>query len=152
MVPPTLASFIEEGLGIHIATRSYRFEPNGGRALAVKVSEDGALLTVYLATVALDRLLPDLQASGQAAVGFARPVDEKACQLKGLFVSARPARQDERSLIDAQWNGFLDNLGRIGIPREPLARWTLWPASAVTIKVTAIFEQTPGPGAGEPMR
>src|SRR5690606_13445323 len=36
-----LAAFLEEGLVIHIATRSAALEPDGARVLAVKVDEDG---------------------------------------------------------------------------------------------------------------
>lgn len=152
MIGAELAGFLEQGLGIHIATRNSRFEPNGARALAVKVHEDGVHVTVYLASIAARRLLADLGANGQAAVGFARPEDERACQLKGTFISRRTAREDERAIVDRQFDGFVHQLGLIGIPSEPLARWTRWPADALTIKVTALFEQTPGPNAGAPMR
>jgi hypothetical protein len=151
MINRTLAGFLEEGVGIHIATRNSEFLPNGARALAVKVDEDGTHLVVYVSSVAARRLLPDLEANGQAAVGFGRPVDERACQVKGVFVNARAATARERRTVDAQWEGFLTQLNRIGIPREPLARWPTWPATAIRLKATALFEQTPGPGAGAPM-
>jgi hypothetical protein len=152
MVDRSLATFIEGSVGIHLATRNAGFEPNGGRALAARVDAGGAHLTVYVATVVAERLRADLETNGQVAVGFARPTDERACQLKGQLVSLRDAEPAERDVIETQWKAFLQALGCIGIPSEPLARWPRWPASAVTLKVTAIFEQTPGAGAGEPMR
>jgi hypothetical protein len=91
MIEPDLRAFLEGGLGIHIGTRTARLEPNGARALAVKVEEDRLHLIVYLAEVAARRVVPDLRANGAIAVGFARPVDERACQIKGIFVNARPA-------------------------------------------------------------
>ena len=45
--------------------------------------------------VGADAVLADLEANGQAAVVFARPEDDRACQVKGTFVSARPATDDE---------------------------------------------------------
>lgn len=151
VIADELAAFLEEGLGIHIATRNGRFEPSGARALALRVHEDREHVTVYLASVAAERLMDDLRANGQAAVGVARPVDERACQLKGFFVESRDARPDERALIDRQFDGFIDNLGQIGIPGAPLSGWARWPATAITLKTTALFEQTPGPNAGVPM-
>jgi hypothetical protein len=149
MIDEQLASFLQEGLGIHIGTRNERLEPNGARAIAVKVEDNGTHLVVYVAKVASSRVLPDLQANGQAAVSFGRPVDERACQVKGIFVSARPARANERPLLMRQWEGFRDNLEQIGIPRGGMERWITWPAVAIRLKVTALFEQTPGPDAGK---
>jgi hypothetical protein len=148
MINPDLAGFLEQGLGIHIGTRDAQRQPEGARAIAVKVDEDGVHVVVHLAEVASARILPNLEASGQAALAFARPVDERACQVKGIFVSARPTRDDERPLLEAQWDGFLRQLESIGIPRIGTTGWATWPAMAIRLKVTAIFDQTPGPQAG----
>lgn len=151
MIDPQLAEFLREGLGIHVGSRDERLRPNGARAVAVKTDEDGLHLTVYLAKAAAGRILPDLEANGQAAVSFGRPTDDRACQVKGIFVSARPARIGERAHVLGQWNAFLDNLERIGIPRQNAVNWTTWPAVAIRLKVNAVFEQTPGPLAGVPL-
>ena len=148
MIEPDLRAFLEGGLGIHIGTRTARLEPNGARALAVKVEEDLLHLIVYLADAAASRVVPDLRANGAVAVGFARPIDERACQIKGIFVEARPAASDERRLIEEQWDGFRGNLERIGIPRIGTSGWPTWPAMAIRFRATTIFEQTPGPDAG----
>jgi hypothetical protein len=151
MIPPALAAFLQEGLGIHIATRNGALEPKGARALAISIDPDGTHLTVYVAANAARRLMPDLLANGQAAVGFARPIDERACQVKGVFVGGRDASADEEGFVRGQWEAFLRTLNLVGIPREPIAHWSVWPATAIRLKVTAIFDQTPGPGAGEPI-
>jgi hypothetical protein len=151
MLDPTLAAFLREGLGIHIGTCNHRLEPNGARALAVTVEDDGAHLVVYVAEVAAARLLPDLAANGRAAVSFGRPVDDRACQVKGDFVSARPAAANVREMVRAQFDAFRANLELIGIPRAGSANWVVWPAVAIRLRVTAVFEQTPGPAAGTPL-
>src|SRR5262245_16267536 len=146
MIEPDLCAFLEGGVGIHIGTRTARLEPNGARALAVKVEEDRLHLIVYLAEVAARRVLPEPRANG--AVGFARPVDERACQIKGIFVEVRPAAGDERRVIEEQFDGFRANLERIGIPKIGTSGWPTWPAVAIRFRATTIFEQTPGPDAG----
>ena len=93
-----------------------------------------------------------VEANGQAAVSFGRPIDDKACQIKGTFVSSRAARPGERAEIVAQFESFLTNLEEIGIPRRLAQRWPTWPCTAIRLKATAVFTQTPGPGAGEPVR
>lgn len=151
MIEPELAAFLQEGLGIHLGTRNGQLEPNGARAAAVGIDDDGLHLVVYLADAAAGRLLPDLRSSGEAAVVFARPTDDRSCQVKGRFVSARPARAHERAFVLAQWDGFLQNLERIGIPRAVAEGWIAWPAVAVLLRATAVFDQTPGPSAGDPL-
>jgi hypothetical protein len=151
MIEPQLAAFLQEGVGIHIGTRNESFEPNGARAIAVTVDPDGTHLVVYVAKVAARRILPDLEANGQVAVGFGRPIDDRACQVKGVFTGARAATAAERPVVVKQWDGFMASLAQIGIPREVTREWVTWPAVAIRLKATAIFNQTPGPDAGTPI-
>jgi hypothetical protein len=151
VIDKALAEFLEGGVAIHLGTRNDLLEPTGARATAVKVDDDGVHVLVYVPTVAARRVLPDLESNGHAALVFARPVDDRACQLKGRFVSARQARRDERAVIDAQWKRFLDNLAHIGIPASLQERWARWPSLAIHLRATALFTQTPGPDAGAPL-
>jgi hypothetical protein len=151
MIDRNLAAFLQDGVGIHIGTRNARLEPNGARAIAVHVEDDGAHLVVYVPKNAVQRVLPDLRDNGQAALVFGRPTDDRACQVKGTFVSSRSARAHERPLLNAQWDGFMEKLERIGVPRASMAGWTTWPAVAIRLRATVVFEQTPGPAAGTPL-
>jgi len=151
MIDSQLAAFLEEGVGIHIGTRNEALQPNGSRALAVTVEEDGRAMVVYVAQVAAARLLPDLESNGQVAVSFGRPIDDRACQVKGVFVDARAASDADRPEVSRQWNGFLTSLEQIGIPRAVTLGWVTWPALAIRLRPNAVFEQTPGPGAGAPI-
>ena len=151
MIHRELAAFLQEGVGIHIATRNQSLQPNGARAIAVTVDADGEHLVVYVARAAAARLLPDLEANGQAAVGFGRPIDDRACQVKGVFVSVRDATDGEQAAVLAQWDGFLGSLEKIGVPRAATRSWVTWPAVAIRLRANALFDQTPGPGAGAPL-
>ena len=75
----------------------------------------------------LEAVLDDLQANGQAAIVFARPEDDRACQVKGTFVSVRPASDDESVLVHEQYAGFLRQLQIIGMPGESTRSWIVWP-------------------------
>lgn len=149
MIEPGLASFLEEGLSLHIGTRDSHLHPEGARAAALKVDADGRHLTVYVPEAAMVRLRPHLDDNGLAAISIGRPQDDRACQVKGTVVDVRAAREDERALVAEQWDGFMRQLELIGIPRELAGGWAMWPASAVRIRITAVFEQTPGPQAGQ---
>jgi hypothetical protein len=148
MIDPEIAEFVQGAVGIHVGTRNGRLEPNGARALAAVVDDTGSHLVVYLAKVAAERLLPDLHDNGQIAVSFGRPVDERACQVKGVFVGVRDALEDERERVGAHWERYLANLEEIGIARGGSNEWATWPCSAIRLRVTAVFEQSPRPGTG----
>jgi hypothetical protein len=152
MIDKNLSSFLEEGLGVYVGTRNAALEPNGARGAAVRVEEGGTHAVVYVAEISAPRILPDLESNGQIAVSVGRPKDDRACQVKGLFTGARPAAEEERDVVIAQWDRFRSALEYIGIPRAMTAAWMAWPAVALRFKVTAVFEQTPGPAAGTPMR
>ena len=149
MIDKLLAAFLEGGVGVHIGTRNAELEPNGARAIAVKVERDRRHLRVFISNVAARRVLPDLEANGQAALTFARPTDERACQVKGVFVDVRKLESEELAHARQQWSDFLDNLEYIGIPRIASRTWVDVPDLAVRLRVTEIFDQTPGPGAGK---
>jgi hypothetical protein len=151
MIDKDLAAFLQEGVGIHIGTRNAALQPNGIRALAVTVEDDGLHVVVYAAQIAAARVLPDLADNGQIAIGFGRPVDDRACQVKGVAIGTRAATEAERAVVAAQWDGFLGSLEQIGIPRAATTTWVTWPAVAIRVRVNALFNQTPGPGAGAPI-
>ncbi|HEX7086162.1 MAG TPA: hypothetical protein VF198_07345 [Vicinamibacterales bacterium] len=148
MIDTQLASFLQEGLGIYLGTRDDALRPEGARALAAAIDADGAHVTVYAAEIAAERLRANLESNGQIAVSFARPIDDRACQVKGVCVGIRPASGEERPLIDGQWAAFMRSLDAIGIPSSLAGAWVTWPALAIRLRVTAVFDQTPGPHAG----
>lgn len=151
MIPRALANFLEQGLSIHIGTRDEDLRPAGARAAAAVVEGSGEHLVVFIADVAVARLLDDIRGNGQVAVDFGRPEDDRACQVKGSVLEIRPATLEEQPTVLTQWQGFLSQLEKIGIPRKMATGWAHWPATAIRLKVTAVFEQTPGPLAGTPI-
>ncbi len=144
-----MAEFLQQGVAIHIGTRSERFEPNGARAVALRVEEDREHVIAYVPAIAAPRLLRDLEGNGHGAVTVARPIDDRAAQVKGLFVSSWHATDEERPLVQAQWERCLGRLEVIGIPQVAAANWAVWPCIAIRLRVNAVFDQTPGPRAGE---
>ena len=148
MIAKELAEFVQSGVAVHIGTRDAELQPEGARALGALVEVDGRHVVVYVSEAAARRILPNLEANGQAAVVFARPTDDRACQIKGHFAGARAATAEERPRVGAHWELFFHNMARIGIPAVTAARWPTWPAVAIRVRATAVFDQTPGPQAG----
>ena len=148
MLDDSLATFLQQGVAINIGTRNARLEPNASYVGAAVVDGDRRHLTVYVPEVGAAAVLADLEANGQAAIVFARPEDDRACQVKGTYVSHRPAAAEEEPEVHRQYHGFLHQLSLIGMPGESSRTWIVWPAIAVRLRVTAVFDQTPGPKAG----
>jgi hypothetical protein len=148
MIDAELASFLQQGIAIHLGTRNERLEPNGVRVIAVRVEDDGEHVIAYVPAGGSDQIVPDLETNGRAAIVFSRPPDERACQLKGTQAGIRMATDDERGFVEAQWDRWIERLTTIGLLRETFDHWPAWPCVAIRVRVTAIFNQTPGPGTG----
>jgi len=151
MIDAALALFLQQGLAINIGTRNARLEPHAAYAPAARVEPDGTHVVVFVPVIGAAAVLADLSANGQAAIVFARPEDDRACQVKGVFVSAAEARDDDQPFVLAQWHGFLRQLEIIGTPGESTRTWITWPCVAIRLRVTALYSQTPGPDAGAPL-
>lgn len=151
MLTTELAAFIEAGQVVHIGTRNEELDATGMLAVAATVDADRTHVTVYLPVEGADEVLANLQANGRVALCFARPPDERACQVKGVFVGVRRAAAKERRIIGAQWEHSLQQLEQIGHSRALQASCATWPCLAVRVRATEVFNQTPGPGAGAPL-
>ncbi len=151
VIPKELAAFLESGLSITAGTRDADLWPDGTRAYALQVHEDREHLTAYFHAKAAPALLENLAACPLIALSVDQPSDSRACQIKGSVTGSRRARAAERALVERQIDGFLAQLETIGIPRAMTAGWRFWPCVAVDLRITHLFEATPGPGAGDPL-
>jgi hypothetical protein len=151
MIDEALTTFIHGGLAAHIGTRNAACLPNGARLTAVRVEPDRRHIVAYVPEIGSQILMADLESNGQAAVTATRPTDDRSCQLKGEFVERWTPGEDEREFALGQWQGFLNQLEMIGLPPSAAVNWASWPCVAVRIRVTALFNQTPGPNAGAPL-
>ena len=147
-----LAGFLESGLAIVMASRDGDLQADGAVAWAARIHESREQLTLFLHEQAAAEMLPNLEKHPEMAINFDKPTLHKACQVKGRYLSSRPARADERAIVDRQVEGFAGELVAIGIPREATAAWVTWPCVAFEMTVLQLFEQTPGPGSGEPLK
>ena len=147
-----LAEFLESGLAIVVGVRDGDLNPDGAAAWAVEVDEERSRFTVYLHEIAAAELMRFLRSHAEIAINLDQPTSHRACQAKGVFVGTRAARDDERELVDRQVEGFRKDLAEIGFPPALTAAWRTWPCTALDVQVTQLFEQTPGPGTGGPLK
>ncbi len=147
-----LAEFLRSGLSIVVATRDDKLEPDGAPVWGVVVDDDRTHLTIFLNVAAGKAVLKNLERHQEIAVVFDKPSTHRACQAKGVFTNSRPAKATERREILRQVESFRNDLEQIGIPMAMTEAWKPWPCLGLQFRVTELFEQTPGPGTGGPLK
>jgi hypothetical protein len=152
VISDELAGFLQSGLSINVATRDDELQAEGAVAWAVQIHDNRSRMTVFLPDNSARPLLRNLKAHPEIALLFDKPTSHRACQVKGRFISSRRAKAADRAEVERQLGGLSEDLEAIGIPRAMTAEWRIWPCIAIELQATHFFEQTPGPGAGEPLR
>ena len=99
-------------------------------------------------------VLDDIAATGMIAVVFSQPSTHLTIQLKGSDAKLARVTQVDRAVADRHLQAWVDDLRLIGYTSE-FARAVRGRAeqglAAITFTPTAAFQQTPGPGAGQPL-
>jgi len=148
-VPEDLVDYLESGVSILVGTRDARNIPEVARGVGAAVSKDRTKVTVYLTEAWSEVPLANLAGNGEIAVGFSRPLDNFAIQLKGRVTAIVRSASADRSVVDRYHNVYGEQLYMTGLPRSITRRLAFWPAAAVTFEVRDLFLQTPGPDAGK---
>jgi hypothetical protein len=104
-----------------------------------------------LPTATASRTLSNLGENPRIAVTVSLPRTHRTLQLKGGVVNARPARDDERPLVERRFAEFAACVEEVGVSPWVTATVTRWPCWAVEFRVEDLFVQTPGPRAGQPL-
>ncbi|RIK62154.1 MAG: hypothetical protein DCC64_11620 [Planctomycetota bacterium] len=148
VIDETLADFLQSGLACAVATRDARLVPDCVLAVGVRIERDRRHATVFVHDTISRRTLANLKHNGQIAVTLEHLPDHHAIQLKGEVT--RVAAATEADIADATrfHAGFVKEIEYVGVAPRFSRRLAFLPCHAVTFRVEAIFEQTPGPKAG----
>ena len=124
------------------------------RAFAPRVAPDRRTIDVFVGRAQSTTCLANLSRGTSMSVISGTPVDYRGIQFKGTV--ARRHDVGDGDVDDAAWlkrcrRLYVEALDRVGIPRVHGDR--LWCRDMVrlTLAPTALFRQTPGPGAGDPL-
>jgi hypothetical protein len=150
LITPELARFLEGPNSIIVATQDGQRMPECARGLLLRCQGDD--VTVWLPSAVSARTEANLAADPRIAVAAELPSAHLTRQLKGVVTRVLTAPESHRSLLEEGFEAFVQQCGSVGIPRRLLERVIRWPATEVHLRVNAVFDQTPGPGAGEPLR
>ena len=81
---------------------------------------------------------------------FGRPIDDRACQVKGMFLKASTGGETSAQFVMAQWEGFRDS-SKDRDPSRGVSGLGDVAGGGDQAQATALFDQTPGPQAGAPL-
>jgi hypothetical protein len=126
--------------------------PAGCRAVGAVTSDELKTLTVYVPIATSREVLANIAANKRLALVATYPPDHSTVQVKGRTTGVRLAADAEEALVRARLELFAASLDHLGIPRRVTMAINHWPAFAIDFTIEEIFEQTPGPKAGTPIR
>jgi hypothetical protein len=147
------AALMARHVSVIVGTRDARQRPHVMRAVGCRLSSDRRRVTVLMPQTSGQAVLDDLRDNGQIAVVFSEPSSNRTLQLKGHDATVAPCEPGDAALAEAYLQGFVDEIGQLGFAAEVAHTMLRHDETlmAVHFSVAAAFEQTPGPGAGEPL-
>jgi hypothetical protein len=149
LLGPELVEFIESPVMILFATRDEEGRPMIGRGSGARVDRQSGHLRFLASRCQWPRAVGEALAGRPIATTYVRASDYKACQIKGRILEARLADAAGQALGQTYVAEQLARMLALGVTQMQLSS-TLSDKELVclTIEPQAIFEQTPGPGAG----
>jgi hypothetical protein len=153
--PPLLteavAAFMQRHTSMNVAARDAQNRPAIARGLGCRVSDDRLRITVFLSTTHSAQVLQCLRENGVIAMAVTRPKTHETYQFKGRVLDIAPLSDEDRAAMAAYQDSLVEELGNIGY-RPEFTRMLVAGGEdgvAVVFEPLEMFNQTPGPKAGE---
>ena len=151
MIPRKIIRFLEERATLGFAaTRDGGLVPCGHRVSGWQIDATGGTLTAFVAPFG-NRLIGALVDNGRIALTFEELGTHETYQIKGRYLSHRPARPAEIEIAGRARERFAKAVRSLYHDEQlagALKASIPTPNLAVEIEVHEVFLQTPGPGAG----
>ena len=142
-----LQRFLDEGVSVFVATVDAEGIPTCCRGVAL-ASKDDDTITVYVPAATGQETVANVATTRRVAIGCSRPLTHESVQIKGLTRGVRLAPPSDEAFVRTRLDQFADVLGAIGLPTHVTRSMAHWPAFAIDVSVEEVFDQTPGPKAG----
>ena len=138
------------GLPIALGTRDENLQPAASYIMGVKLDEGNKVSFHYQKSLG-DKHLNDLLENGNVAITISHPVTHSSFQLKGKYLSHREGNQEDQKKAKAFLDSFINNLTPAYGEAPSISAYSKDDGSCyvVTITVEEMYNQTPGPNAGQ---
>jgi hypothetical protein len=150
-LPEEIATFIQSGISMTLASRDDRFVPSIAKGVGCRVSPGRDEVTVLVFANTAEALLRDVAHCGLLAAAFSQPSTNRTLQIKGRDVTTAPAGPADVALTRRFIALFAEELRPLGWSAD-YVHDVFWddPVHLVALHFTpeGAFQQTPGPDAG----
>ena len=150
MLDDELKRFLESDVAIVVGTCDDNLVPEIVRAYAARVTSDGKRFELFVGKAASDRTMANLLVNRRVSVTFCSPKDYRTVQIKGWFCDVQDARPADQAMIDSYQDAFVATVAKYGLSEVIRNIWGGDPIR-LSFEPEAVFDQTPGPGAGKPI-
>ncbi len=123
------------------------------RGLAAQAEDDGRVAVILSGESGFE-VLDAIRETGRVSVNFTLPENYRSLNLAGRDATVSLGGARYRALVDARHRAFREQLRPYGFPPEFTTAWYCAPdEDLMAIHFTPISarNQTPGPGAGNPL-
>jgi hypothetical protein len=134
----------------HLVTRSATLAPTSALGFGVRIEPGTSNVTVFVPARVAPFVLENLRDNGQMALTAVNPLDNRAVQIKGVWLGERRIDDDDRAFLVRYRDGVTSVLNLVGVPRSRWRQVAWSPTLAIRMEVRQAYVQTPGPGAGRP--
>ncbi len=154
MIPQQLVEFLHGPVGFVLGTRDARLRPCATWVSGVIADAAKDDITMLVADAYGARALRNLEQNGAAALTCGHGPAHEAFQFKGRFSGSRPSTEQDRAVQELHKAKVVGHFSReYGDEAGGIFAGILsCPSTAISFTVTEIFDQTPGPNAGNPIK
>ncbi|HEY0142852.1 MAG TPA: hypothetical protein VGF48_18270 [Thermoanaerobaculia bacterium] len=152
MANERLSRTVEGGMSVIVGSVDANGVATCCRGVAISTSDDFDTVTVYLPVATSQETLANVATTRRVAILCTNPLDHLSIQMKGLSRGVRVANDSELTLVKERLEQWADALDTIGVPRRVTRGTAHWPAFAIDVSVEEVFDQTPGPKAGNALK
>jgi hypothetical protein len=151
-VDDATAVFVTSGVSINIASRDLALRPSVARCCGCRIDRDRRELRVLMVRRQTEPVLNDLAVTGEVAAVFSEVDSHRTLQIKASGARVDDADADDLAAARKYQRDFaasLDAIGHLPAFTEMLLGVDENDLVVVVMQPSALFVQTPGPGAGQ---
>jgi hypothetical protein len=146
---PAMVRFLESPVALQLATAGADLRPSSTRGFGCWVEDDRRTLRLSVLEAQAARFLGDLEVGCRVAANASNVLDLRSVQAKGRLLERRAATPAEQEATRVYARELVETLVRVGVPRGGCGGLLhSGPVVVLRLAVDALFDQTPGPDAG----
>jgi hypothetical protein len=149
-----MVAFIHGPQIMLVGTRSKALRPAARRVAGAYAEPEADAVTIFVPDCEGRAILENAADNGRIAVVLIDAATHRSYQLKGQFLESHPSTEREKAIRDLYLEKLIVHMRvnyPIPLPENHFRNFIMEPSTSLRFRLEAIFNQTPGPGAGKPV-